>query len=276
MDSKSLMAYNFEDPLNHEETTTLNKICMGSNSIIKKSVLQPLFQKAHDYARLSVYDRQLLSLESAVLTRLKDGLIRQKKYSLLLDWISKYRKLNIRILAPNHTNFPLEKTKSLDTMFELWVLFEILDYLIEYQDAEITRIQSNRFNVKVKGLDFDLCYQPKKYNGWALQGEPDYSIEVNGKSLVIMDAKNWADRKDEAIYKMLGYLNNFDGTLGILIFPNNVFLSDNSIMRGEGLTNHSNQTIFNCVLPLSGNNRIKRKKESIKTLFDLIVTSVSQ
>jgi hypothetical protein len=94
--------------------------------------------------------------------------------------------------------------------------------------------------------------------------------------LVIMDAKNWADRKDDAIYKMLGHLNNFDGSMGILIFPNNVLLSDNSIMKGDGLTNHSNQIVFNCVLPLSGNNRIKRKRDSIKTLIDLILTRISQ
>ena len=33
-----------------------------------------------------------------------------------------------------------------------------------------------------------------------------------------MDAKNWSDKKDEAIYKMLGYINNLDGNVGVLFF----------------------------------------------------------
>jgi hypothetical protein len=114
-----------------------------------------------------------------------------------------------------------------------------------------------------------LCYQPN-YHGWALNGQPDYSIEVNGKSKVIMDAKNWTERKDDAVYKMLGYLNNFDGCLGILFFPNYISLDNNFISKGEELNHHSNQLMFNCVLPLSGQNKIEKKKIALNNLIQLV------
>jgi len=274
LDSKALLVYNFKDPLNSEEIIILDKICSGSKSIIKNTLLQHLNQKALDYANLSIYDRQLLSLEDLVLVRLRNGLIRQKKYSLLLDWIDKYRELNIRTVSPNHTNFPLDKTKSLDMMFELWVVFEILDYLVESKGATVNKLRGNRFGVNIDGIAFELRYQPG-YHGWALKGEPDYSIEVNGKCKVILDAKNWAERKDDAIYKMLGYLNNLDGSLGVLLFPNDVSLSNGYILKAVDLENNSNQIIFNCVLPLSGDNKIERKNNVLKELMELILNHIT-
>jgi hypothetical protein len=95
--------------------------------------------RAYEYANLSIYDRQLSNLEFIVSSRLREGIIRQRKYYALLVWINKYRQLNIRTISPNHTNFPLEKTKSLDTMFELWILFELLDYLEENYGAKIVK-----------------------------------------------------------------------------------------------------------------------------------------
>lgn len=96
---------------------------------------------------------------------MRDGLVRQRDYKLLLEWINKYRELNIRIVSPNHTNFPLEKTKALDVMFELWILFEILDYLSTYLGARIIKSSSlDRFTIRITDITFDLRYQPK-YQG---------------------------------------------------------------------------------------------------------------
>ena len=58
-------------------------------------------------------------------------------------------------------------------------------------------------------------FYEKEYSCWAVRGQPDFSIERNGELKVIMDAKNWLRAKHEAIYKMLGYLNNLDGTIEI-------------------------------------------------------------
>jgi hypothetical protein len=271
IDAKSLEGHNFKDSLTSEEILILNKIFYGCNSIVKTTILQQIIQKALEYANLSIYDPQLLNLESTVLNRMRDGLVRQRDYGLLLEWINKYRDLNIRIVSPNNTNFPLEKTRALDVMFELWILFEILDYLSTYLGAKIIKSSSlDHFRICFNDIIFDLYYQPK-YQGWALKGEPYYTIEVKGKSKIIMDAKNWTERKDDAVYKMLGYLNNFDGCLGILFFPNDTSLDNKFISKGDELTNHSNQLMFNCVFPLSGQNKIEKKKLALYSLIELII-----
>ena len=86
-----------------------------------------------------------------------------------------------------------------------------------------------------------------------------------------MDAKNWQEQKDNAIYKMLGYLNNFDNCLGVLFFPNVVSLNDKNILFGENLKNHINQCLINSVFPLSGQNRVELKKIALNRLIDQII-----
>jgi hypothetical protein len=75
------------------------------------------------------------------------------------------------------------------------------------------------------------------------------------------------ERKDDAVYKMLGYLNNFDSCLGILFFPNGTSLDNKFVSKGEELTNHSNQLMFNCVFPLSGQEKIEKKRVALANLI---------
>ena len=161
--------------------------------------------------------------------------------------------------------------ESLDSMYEWWILFELLDYMITYLDATIVKNNGlHRFQVKMKEFEFELYYQ-RKLEGWARRGEPDYTIEVDGKVKVIMDAKNWQEQKDNAIYKMLGYLNNFDNCLGVLFFPNVVSLNDKNILFGQNLKNHINQCLINSVFPLSGQNRVELKKIALNRLLDHVI-----
>ncbi len=272
IDCNILRVYLFQDPLNSEERLLLAKISDGCNAIIRNTILQDLVHKGLEYANLPIYETQLLNLEFKVLSRLNDGLIRQKAYRNLLEWIRKYRELNIRIISPNHTSYPIDKVDNLDIMFEWWILFELLDYLITYLDATIIKSpRLDRFHVKVKGFEFDLYYQ-RTLEGWARKGEPDYTIEVEGKVKVIMDAKNWQDQKESPIYKMLGYLNNFDNCLGVLFFPNFRSLdNDRSILLGQNLRNHLNQCLINSVIPLSAQNRVELKKSAFNTLINQII-----
>ena len=103
IDVNILGVYPFQDPLNSEEKVLLARISEGCNAIIRSTILQDLVHEGLEYANLSIHDVQLLNLESIVLNRLNDGLIRQKPYRILLEWIHKYRELNIRVISPNHT-----------------------------------------------------------------------------------------------------------------------------------------------------------------------------
>lgn len=277
IDSKIIRGYHFRDPLKNEEKLILKNIEEGCNKLVNNiTILHPMMQKAIEYANLTVYDSQLINLENIVINKIKDGIIRQKGYNLLLDWIQKYRQLNIRIISPNHTNFPIDNIENLDTMFEIWILFELLDFLDLHLSAKITKFTSlkNQYKIKLNNYEFDLIYQ-KKYSGWIRESEPDYTIEIKGKLKVILDAKNWSDRKDEAIYKMLGYLNNLDGELGVLFFPNVIDI-DKFEYKGLNLKNHINQSIINCVLPLSGEDKIEQKKLQLEKLFEVILSCLNK
>lgn len=278
IDAKTLKGYGFKDPLNSDEFLILNNIVDGCNQLVDSTnILYPLLQKGLEYANLSIYDRQLVNLENIVKEKISNGIIIQNGYKLLVDWIEKYRNLNIRIISPNHSNFSIEKIEDLDTMFELWILFEFLDFLDLHLYAKVTKIPTLsqpfknqlHFKIQYQNYEFDLCYQ-KKYCGWIRESEPDYTIEANEKIIAIMDAKNWSNRKDEAIYKMLGYLNNLDGDLGVLFFPNSIDV-DKFEYKGLNLKNHLDQRIINCVMSLSSKDKTNSKTIELKKLIDVIL-----
>lgn len=273
IDSKFLNEYKFKDPLTKEEKSILENIINGCNKLISDNmVLQPILQQAIEYANLTIYDMQLPNLENKVVSRIRDSIVRQKGYISLINWIAKYRELNIRVISPNHTNFPVENVRNLDTMFELWILFELLDFIHLSFSAEITKevlskkTSTIKFKIKCRDIEFYLFYQ-KGYDGWTREVRPDFTIEVKDELRVILDAKNWIYDKNDAINKMLAYLNNLDGDLGVLFFPNSRDV-DLQEYNGATLKNHKNQRIINCVLPLSGKDKIEQKKIQLEKLFN--------
>jgi hypothetical protein len=270
-DSLFLMRYDFKDPLTREELAILSKIADGCDTILKTTLLKELIPLASKYVTVNLADSRILNLEAQSYTRLRGEQRETNPYLQLLQWIQKYRELNLRSVSINKTKFPIDRRQNLDTMFEVWVLFEFLDYLTTYEGAVVT-IESfpRRFTISIHGVVLTLFYE-KKYTGWAINARPDFSIERDSKLNVIMDAKNWLQPKLEAIYKMLGYLNNLDGTIGILFFPNDTSLSDHRICRGPNLKHHKNQLLFNCVVRPSGSEEaIHQKQDALKQTVEMI------
>lgn len=271
-DSLFLMRYDFKDPLTRDELAILSKIADGCDTILKTTLLKELIPLASKYVTVNLADSRILNLEAQSYTRLRGEQRETNPYLQLLQWIQKYRELNLRSVSINKTNFPIDRRQNLDTMFEVWVLFEFLDYLTTYEGAVVT-IESfpRRFTISVDGVVLTLFYE-KEYTGWAINARPDFSIERDSKLKVIMDAKNWLQPKLEAIYKMLGYLNNLDGTIGILFFPNDTSLSDRRICRGPNLKHHKNQLLFNCVVRPSGSpETIHQKQDAFKQVAQIII-----
>jgi len=260
-DASRLRGYPFVEPLTPEETSTLGSIGEGCLRLLNNSMLQEMVPSASRLLLAQPPDTQVTTLESQVANRIRDESGRLAPYSRLLDWSKRYRQMNLRSLSPNRTNFPIDRRENLDTMFELWILFEFLEHLSNEHGAQISP-ESNpgRFHVSLDGFDFTLHYE-KYYDGWALHATPDFTIEMNENPVVIMDAKNWQESKDEAIYKMLGYLDNLDAGLGILFFPNGTALPEERIKRPAGLRNHLRQCFVSSVVPP------KESKEAVEAKF---------
>lgn len=274
-DSLFLLRYDFQDPLTTEERAVLGKIVDGCDNILRTTLLRELLPLAAKYVAMKFEDPRILLLGNQSYTRLR-GERETNPYLHLLRWIQKYRELNLRSVSINKTSFPVDRLENLDTMFEVWVLFELLDYFRTYEEAEI-RIERmpQKFRISTHGTDFILFYE-RAYSGWAINANPDFSIEKNGELRIIMDAKNWLQPKAEAIYKMLGYLNNLDGIIGILFFPNEASLGDERIYEGHDLKHHKNQLLFNCVVKPSGSKEaIHRKQNALKQTAEIIFHNLS-
>ena len=270
-DALFLLQYDFIDPLTLEERAILSQIIDGCDNILKTTLLKKLIAIASKYVTISPQDPRIISLEAQAYIRLREVRRQAEPYLRLLQWRQKYRELNLRFISRNRTNFPIDRRENLDTMYELWVLFELLDYLQIYEGATIWSDKFPRsFVISVQDIDMTLFYE-KEYAGWAVGAQPDFSIEINGQLKVIMDAKNWLQPKHEAIYKMLGYLNNLDGTIGILFFPNESSLSHQRVFKGINLQHHQYQLLFNCVVkPKKSDEAINEKHNALRKIANMI------
>ena len=179
----------------------------------------------------------------------------QTSYLQLITWMRQYVDFNVNRysdLAP----FTFQHTKGFDTMFELWVLFEMMYYIKKMPATQIKPfIESNnlkRFKFKINDHIFTLHYE-KKYDDVQIGSEvtPDYTIEANNrcccgnivntdldddsipickcgnftpKVVLIMDAKNWDEgRRIDGVKIMVWYMvqmNRYQPKTGILFFSN--------------------------------------------------------
>jgi len=275
-DALFLLGYDFQDPLTTEEQNILGKIIDGCDNILKTTLLKELIPLASKYVMVNPKDPRILILETQSYARLRGELRENNPYLCLLKWIQKYRELNLRSVSINKTNFPIDRQRNLDVMFEVWVLLEFLDYLRIYEGAVVNVERfPQRFLISAHGVDFTLFYE-KEYSGWAIKARPDFSIEKEGELKILMDAKNWLQPKVEAIYKMLGYLNNLDGTIGILFFPNERSLGDKRLFNGSRLKHHQNQLLFNCVVRPSGSREaIRQKQNAFRQIVQIVFQNLS-
>jgi hypothetical protein len=290
-DSLFLINFPFREPLRSLELQILNKIKNSCIVILKNTILQDLISIAKKYLILSFYHPIILKIEQEFKNRIGDNIVTNKGYRLLYHWFLKYKHYNIKVNSPRKNNFPITSREHLDAMFELYVLLELLNYFAQRMKAEIKsfNVSNNRedfkrrFSIKTNNISFSLFYEKwyylKNNSTWSLNSHPDFTVEVDGKVKVIMDAKNWmVEKVDEAEYKMLGYLNNQDGNIGILFFPEEKSRITNGlkVIRPElKLKNHIDQCLVDCVLPISPDkNSIDNKNQRLEKVTELILDSL--
>src|SRR5487761_433347 len=131
-------------------------------------------------------------------------------------------------------------------------------------------------NISGKNL---TIYHQKTYNypneSWALASEPDFTVEVDGELKVVMDAKNWREKNQgEAMYKMLGYLNNLDANRGVLFFSSGRNSSQEAyqIFKATNLKFHKDQILYNCLLePSEDATNLSQKNENLTKAAQIIL-----
>ena len=215
--------------LNFKEIRMLKNLKSQVDNIVLRTKLRGLIPKIEQYRSHGLSSRFVQKRENRTRERIRRGDIRQKSYSDLIEWIRKYRGYNVRSLSKRFTNFPADHTESFDTMYELWIIFEIMAYLQKNGMQLITILENDKkkfagFKIRSNDVIFRLNYQGR-YDGWTeYESNPDFTVQIEGTNSIpiIMDPKNWAKAQaGEAIHKMLGYLLNLsklDASIGILFF----------------------------------------------------------
>ena len=213
--------------LNFKEIKMLKNLKSQIDSTVFHTKLRELIPKITWYKNYVPGSRFVEKKKDRTRERIRRGIVKQKSYTDLVEWLRKYRGYNIRSLSKKFTNFPASQEKSFDTMYELWIIFEIMAYLQKRGMQFITILEQNNefagFQIRSRDVIFNLNYQ-RSYTGWTEHASnPDFTIQIEGAYSIpiIMDPKNWAKPPGEAIHKMLGYMMNlseFDVHIGILFF----------------------------------------------------------
>ena len=237
--SLHLMRYYMPDELSKNELSKLNQIFTTADGILEHTILRLVQDNANHISEIGHGHGKVFELISHVTERIHLGVVNHSSYSQLLDWVKKYLSFNTERFARNLVNFRIERTRDVDTMYELWILFEIMRHLdskfdMRYQPIIDAKNKFCGFDISINGKKFKLKYQ-QSYSGQVHERiEPDYTMEKNDDEIpMILDAKNWMHEKTAAKDKMIVYLvemSSKNPAKGILFFPNNTHLPENKTM----------------------------------------------
>jgi hypothetical protein len=130
------------------------------------------------------------------------------------------------MVSSTSTNYPLDTLKNLDTIYEAWIFFEIINIVNEKYGILSFQMKEKPyyFEFEYEGHRIKFVYERDfelgKRHAWAVKSTPDFTAMENDDIIAIFDAKNYsADGKTEATNTMLAYLTNLDTNFGALFFP---------------------------------------------------------
>ena len=273
-----LTRYILKERLVSEERELLTRIICGCNKILRTPCFRGLQEKAKKYLRLEGNDPGLLRLEKEAENNIKSSIRTNRGYIKLLDWRERYKKLDIRS-SIDKKNLPSIKGRvDINKMYELWILLEMVHYLRHMKKTRVRIVDfPHEFATIFDDRELLIYYQRRAdiiSPGWAIGGLPDFVIKY-GKSDnegVILDAKNYgASSKTIAIYKMLGYLNNFNMKHGILFFPEKKTEGPSFDIRPDQTYQTGQIVSWITLHPSDKKEFVESKKQNFEALFNYVV-----
>ncbi len=282
-DSLRLMRHYQPEELSKKELSKLNQIFTTTEIALEHTMLKQIQDNVTYLAEIGQKNKKISELINQVKERIHLGLVNQLAYSQLIQWIEKYLHFNTERFAKDLVNFRIERTQDVDTMYELWILFEIMRYLdsnftMNYQPIVESKNSFHGFEITLDGKNFKLKYQ-ESYPGQVHERNvPDYTVEKTRENIpIVLDAKNWRHEKKDAKDKMIVYLVEMSAkksSKGILFFPNNEHLQenlDNPYFEKPIEVGPNKWSLITCVLRPSENPQIQAQNrivlEKISKLF---------
>jgi len=229
-ESNRLLHIQYDEPLTDYQKNLLRIIIQKTQLILNNFPLPNVLNESKRYWGLSFNDSRIRTLEEKSKNRIREKLIRNQNYSDLLDWIRDFRELDItRVTEKTPTKHILDSIKNLDTVYELWIFLEFVEFLFER--GILVNFQLGRFtepkcefdyNGKIITLWYERGFKPGGPHAWVAEHYPDFTATIDDEILGVFDAKNYAKSSSisDTINKMLSYMNNLDSGFGCLIYPN--------------------------------------------------------
>lgn len=223
-----ILQLEFPEPLSDYDRTILANISNRTGIILLNFPIPSLLSASRKYWGLQSADPAILEMEILVQLRITQGAIRNPRYEDLLVWIQEFRQLDIpHVSANTPTRHILESIENLDTVYEVWIFMEFIDYLHEKHLLIDFRLRNHpycrfEYHDKIVTLWYEKVFAAGGENAWAVEHVPDFTAMVDDQIIALFDAKNYGKSSSirDAVNKMLSYLNNLDSSFGALIFPN--------------------------------------------------------
>lgn len=235
-ESSRLLRVSFKEELSSYDRSILHKIYENSQSILENFPFKDVLQASRSFWNLGFQHIKIKELENETKKRIRDQKIRNQNYTKLLQWIDDFRELNTQKIAGlTSTKNVLTSIKHVDTMYEVWIFLEFIDYLYEKNiliDCNFGSHAKCRFSFE--GTEITFWYEKEfqvgkgKTNSWAKIHYPDYIAMIDDERLAVFDAKNYSksSKITDVQDKMLSYMNNLNVNFGALIFPYHPVLWD--------------------------------------------------
>jgi len=228
-DLESLIIKTIEIEYARKEARMIIDLKTRIDFLVSHTHMKYLISKYEKFRFLNLGSKIVRNYEDKTKFRIERGIVKQKAYSDLLKWLKKYRGYNIEVIQHDYAEFPIRHERSLDTMYELWIFFEMVNYFREQKNVKVLSILKNSqkgfagFELEIERKLVKLNFQDER-TGWTNElSIPDFTVEIDEEIPIIMDPKNYSSTQTgDAIHKMLGYMLNlgkFNTEIGILFFP---------------------------------------------------------
>ena len=282
-DIEYLLKTNYDDEIDVTETDKLKKYDQLIMGLLNQTNLKSIIPKAREFADTTMKSRKFVNLIEKTEERIYRGLVTEKAYEDLIMWVNQYKDLNIQSVGKQLTDFPWQEKETVDTMFELWILFEMISYFEDKKNVMIVKPRKNPkgnfsgFDMNFEGNDFALLYQKTiTEKTFDLNSEPDFLIEIGDRYPIVMDPKNWTKTFGDARHKVLGYMKNLEShetKTGMIFFSH----PPGRIM--EGKTSHVAQVNDSTLITFHHN--VKNTSEEARRghfdmVFDRIVEEIKK
>ena len=198
-DSKQIMAFQNKEYVSPEDKKIVWDVVNKTQKILNEPLLSEIKKNTKNIDRIIQNPIQIKKIAKQVEKNLEENKKIGKEYHNLLDWIENYIDFNVNRYQ-NLSNFTLENIQDVDTMFELWVLFEFVTYMKKVYRANVNPIVEVKkgenklkgFEIEVQQTKFYFMYD-KEYNKIPLgpggfeskenKIKPDFTFEFGEKCL---------------------------------------------------------------------------------------------